>query len=256
MKRVILLLAVALCLLGCGRTTTVFLSGEEEVELRGSQVIPIPVDPGAEEETETVRAETTGETIPESTDYPETNKTTVTKKATTTKKTTNKETVTQKVTVTGSGNKKPDVTEPPATEPPMTEPPQYDIWDYEVGNLEYAMAERINEYRVAADLPELAFDEWLCAIASQRSFELSSVWSHTRPDGRGYATVLDDYGYGAGAVTELLVYDSGYGDGGAMAERWMESDSQRESLLGDYHTVGVGVYRTGGLTYVTCMLVG
>ena len=251
MKRVILLLAVALCLLGCGRTTTVFLSGEEEVEVRGSQVIPIPVDPDAEEETETVRAETTGETISESTDYPETNKTTVTKKATTTKKTTNQETATQKVTVTGSDNKAPD-----ATEPPMTEPPRYDIWDYEVGNLEYAMAERINEYRVAADLPELAFDEWLCAIASQRSFELSSVWSNTRPDGRGYATVLGDYGYGAGAVTELLVYDSGYGDGGAMAERWMESDSQRESLLGDYHTVGVGVYRTGGLTYVTCMLVG
>ena len=263
MKRVILLLTVlAVCLLGCGRTTTVFLAGEEEVELRGSQVIPIPVDPDAEEATEPAQEETTAQTQPEPTDYPETNKATVTKKATTTtKKKTNTATTTQKVTVTGTGNKKPAATEPketepPVTEPPVTEPPQYDIWDYEVGSLEYAMAERINGYRVAADLPELAFDEWLCAIASQRSFELSSVWSHTRPDGRGYATVLDDNGYGAGAVTELLVYDSGYGDGGAMADRWMESDSHRESLLGDYHTVGIGVYRTDGLTYVTCMLVG
>ena len=262
MKRYIPLLILLLCLTGCSKTTTVFLPEEEAVELSG-QVVRIPVDPNAAEETaETVRQEESAQSQTEEPTYPENNRATVSKKTTTTTKSNSStQTTTQKDTITGSGTQKPAATEPketepPVTEPPETEPPQYDIWDYEVGSLEYDMAARINEHRSEAELSELAFDEWLCAIASQRSFELSSLWSHTRPDGRGYATVLSDYGYGAGTVTELLVYDSGNGDGTAMADRWWESDSHRESLLGDYHTVGVGVYRVDGLTYVTCLLVG
>lgn len=263
-RYMILLAVLVLCLWGCGRNTVVFLPDEEVVELRGGTVVHIPVKPEeSAAETENHQAEATAGAEIAETEYPETNKATVSKKATTSAKktTTSNQATTNKGTITASGTQKPGATEPPvteptATEPPATEPPRYDIWDYEVGNLEYVMAAQINAHRAATDLPELAFDEWLCAIASQRSFELSSLWSHTRPDGRGYATVLDDYGYGAGAVQELLVYDSGSGDGGAMADRWMESDSHRDSLLGDYHTVGVGVYRADGLIYVTCLLIG
>lgn len=152
--------------------------------------------------------------------------------------------------------REPPATEPPVTEPEVTEPPLYDISGYVVGNLEYAMLDQINEYRAEEGLGELYLDEYLCAVASCRSYEVSLVWSHTRPDGRGYATVLDDYGYSAGSVTELLVYVSGTADGTAMADRWMKSDSHREMLLGSWSAAGIGVYDANGFTYVTCLLIG
>jgi uncharacterized protein YkwD len=117
------------------------------------------------------------------------------------------------------------------------------------------MKDAINGYRTAAGLGELSLSSRLCAIASCRGYEISQVWSHTRPDGRGYQTVLSDYGYG-GSARELLVYVSGSGDGQAIIDKWMASDSHKELLLGGYSTVGIGVYRAGGYTYVACLLAG
>jgi hypothetical protein len=34
----------------------------------------------------------------------------------------------------------------------------------------------------------------------------------------------------------------------------MESKTQKELLLSDYTTAGIGVYRVDGITYVTCLL--
>lgn len=149
----------------------------------------------------------------------------------------------------------PVSTEPPVTEAPETEPPLYDISGYAVGSLEFAMLDRINEYREEAGFGELSIDSYLCAIASCRSYEANLVWSHTRPDGRNCTTVLTDYGYWAEHAKELLAYGSGSGDGGAMVDKWMSSDSHRESLLSDASTVGIGIYRANGVTYATCLLV-
>ena len=256
MKRtMIILLLTAMLLSGCGRETQVWLPEEEVVELQGKDVVRIPMG------TETEPPET--EPTPVSTEEPEPaptqpvkeEKATITKKpATTPQKNTNKTTTTKNDTITGTGNSIPVTTEPPATEPPITEPPVYDINDYRMGDLEYEMLDRINEHRAEESLDALWLDTWLCAIASCRSFEASQVWSHTRPNGRHFATVLEDYGYSAGAVQELLVYDTGSGDAAAIVDRWMESGTQRELLLGDYTTAGIGVCRTGGVTYVTCLL--
>ena len=147
----------------------------------------------------------------------------------------------------------PPATEPPMTEPPATEPPLYDISDYAVSDLEYAMLERINEYRLEADLEELWMDEYLCAIASCRAYESSLVWSHTRPDGRGYWTVLDDYGYGGGASGELLGYSTG--DGAAVVDKWMSSDSHSALLMSSSSTIGIGIYCSGGVIYVAVLLI-
>lgn len=149
----------------------------------------------------------------------------------------------------------PAETTPAETESPETEPLLYDISGYSVGALEYGILDRINEYRAEAELEELELDEWLCAIGSCRSYESSLVWSHTRPDGRGYATVLSDYGYSTGGVKELLVYVYGSEDGADMVDKWMSSDSHRELLLGSFSTLGVGVCRANGFTYVACLLI-
>lgn len=164
---------------------------------------------------------------------------------------------------------KPAETEPPSTAPPQTEPPEteppatergnepYDISGYAVGSLEYAIRDRVNSARGEEGVPELGLDARLSAIASCRAYELSQLWSHTRPDGRGYSTVLADYGYSAAAVTELLAYATGSGDGTQMAEQWLASDSHRARLLStSVSTAGIGIYRANGYTYVCCLLVG
>ena len=262
MKRIIILLLAVLILSGCAKQTQVWLPEEEVVELQGKEVVRIPVS----EETEPASAEAAEkpaeETEPAPTQPVMTGKATISQKPTTApKKNTSTGAATNKETITATGkpvSTEPPATEPaetesPATEPPATEPPLYDINSYRMGNLEYEMLDRINEHRAEAEREPFWMDEWLCAIASCRSYEASQVWSHTRPDGRHFATVLEDYGYSVAAVQELMVYDTGSGDGTAMADRWMEGN-QRELLLGDYTTAGIGVYRADGITYVTCLL--
>ena len=146
-------------------------------------------------------------------------------------------------------------TEPPATEPEPTDPPLYDISGYSVGSLETSMKDAINAYRTDAGLGEMSMSSRLCAIASCRGYEISQVWSHNRPDGRSYKTVLSDYGYG-GSARELLVHVSGSGDGQTIVDQWMCVDSYKELLLGSYSTVGIGIYRANGNTYIACLLVG
>ena len=144
------------------------------------------------------------------------------------------------------------------SDPPETEPEKtiYDISGYSLGALEYGMIDQINTARGEESHSALNLDGRLSAIASCRAYELAQLWSHTRPDGRSYATVLEDYGYGAGAVTELLVYGSGSGDAAQMVSQWLASESHKANLLSDgFSTVGIGVYRTNGITYVCCLLV-
>lgn len=143
------------------------------------------------------------------------------------------------------------------TEPPATEPEVYDISGYSVGSLEYSILDQINAARSEAGLGALSLNSRLSAIASCRGYEISQVWSHTRPDGRGYSSVLSDYGYGAGTVTELLAYVSGGGDAAAIVDKWLSSDSHKGSMLSEsYTTVGIGVYCANGYTYICCLMVG
>lgn len=277
MKKIMILLLAALLLTGCG-DTMVYIP-EEDPRLEAGQVVYIPMNPDTGEET--IPAVTIP-TQPEETEPEQKNTATVSKKTTSSSNkgtassnknnTTNKETVTGstkpaetepvppedvgsgQITVTEPVNTEQTATEPNATEPPETEPPLYDIWDYFVSDLEYAMLDRINEYRMEEGLEEVWLDEYLCAIASCRSYEASLVWSHTRPDGRGYWTVLDDYGYGGGAAGELLGYATG--DGGAVIDKWMNSESHRTLLMGSSSTVGIGIYYAGGVIYVACLMIG
>ena len=282
MKRKILIAVLAaLCLVGCARA---------EDPYRVDTVVYIPADPTAAPTEVTVPAETAEPTVAETEAAAEETEPTpaaTEPEPTEGKKTTSSGKNTSSNKNTGSGKKpssgknngtaakptEPPVTEPaptepqvteapavepeetevPATEPEPTDPPLYDISGYSVGSLEYAMKDAINAYRTEAGLGELSLSSRLCAIASCRGYEISQVWSHTRPDGRSYSTVLEDYGYG-GWAQELLVYVSGSGDAQTIIDKWMSSDSHKQLLLGGYSTIGIGVYRVGGNTYVACLL--
>ena len=153
----------------------------------------------------------------------------------------------------------PAATEAPATEPtpteaPVVEPEGYDISGYATGALERRILELVNEQRRAEGLTELYLDETLSAICSCRAWEAKQVWSHTRPDGRHYATVLTDYGYGANVTGELLIYMTGNGDGDYAVNKWMGSDSHRAQLMGENLAgLAVGIYRADGYTFICCM---
>lgn len=150
----------------------------------------------------------------------------------------------------------PPVTQPPATQPPETEAPLYDPSDYEVGSLEYAVLDAVNAYRIGAGAAALSLDSGLSGIAALRAREVKQVWSHSRPDGRDFATALSDYGYGYAMAAENLVYANDP-DAQAMVDKWMSSDSNSGSLLnGSFTTAGIGVYQSGDVTYLAVILVG
>ena len=288
MKKLFAILALLLALTGCGR-------GEDPY--RVDTVIRIPANPtqaptedgGETEATEEVVTEPSEEKETSPMEPEETAEPTQPKKTPSNKKNTNKKETKPKETEpeatkpqeteprateereTQPAATQPPVTEPPttvpATEPPITEPPAteapatepafYDISGYVQDTVGYDVAAKLNAARTGEGLEELTLDSYLSAIASCRAWEISQVWSHTRPDGRDYATVLEDYGYSAYAGGELLVYMTGSGDGADMVRKWTESDSTRARILdGNMTAMGIGVYRANGYTFVCVLLVG
>ena len=147
---------------------------------------------------------------------------------------------------------------PPRTEP-VTEPPEpamtYDPSGYRAGSLDRAVAEAVNAERQTAGLDALPLDARLSAIASVRARELAVSWSHTRPDGSGWQTVLGQYGYGYARAAENLWF--GTGGGTAIVEKWMGSEAHRETILSDHTAIGVGSYTSpDGVTYVAAIFAG
>lgn len=150
-------------------------------------------------------------------------------------------------------------TEVPETEPPATQSPEeavYDISDYAAGGLEYGVVEQINACRAEAGLEPLSMSGTLCGIASVRAYEVCLSWSHTRPNGSGWESVLSDYGYGYAAAAEDLVHSAGF-DAASIVSKWMGSDGSRADILSaDFTSIGVGVYNTGGTTFLAAIFVG
>lgn len=166
--------------------------------------------------------------------------------------------------VTESVETEPPATEPSETAPPETEPPEtvspeaaiYDISDYAAGGLEYAVVDQINACRAEEGLDALSMSGTLCGIASVRAYEVCLSWSHTRPNGSGWQSVLSDYGYGYGTAAEDLVHTAGF-DGAAIVSKWMSSDGSRADILSaDFTTIGVGVYSVDGTVFLAAIFVG
>ena len=129
------------------------------------------------------------------------------------------------------------------------------------GVLDYVMAEEVfsqlNNYRASNGLSKLVLDERLTAAAMERAVESSIAFSHTRPNGRSYASVLSDYSYNSSGAAENLIYTSGNGDAAKMVAKWMSADKNCSTLMSEsYTTAGIGIYRSGGVTYLANLLIG
>lgn len=103
----------------------------------------------------------------------------------------------------------------------------------------------VNQQRRAAGLPALTRGERLMRMAQVRAEELARNFSHTRPDGRGPFTVLDDDTYQYTVAAENIA--SGQGTPEKVMNSWMSSKGHRANILSkSMSKIGVGVVRHDG----------
>lgn len=106
----------------------------------------------------------------------------------------------------------------------------------------------VNQNRSSAGLHTLRLDAELCAAAQIRANEIVSSFSHTRPDGRKFSTVLTDNGIRFTAAGENIAW--GQTSSSQVMNAWMNSDGHRANIMNSTYTkLGVGHVTVGGRQY-------
>lgn len=97
----------------------------------------------------------------------------------------------------------------------------------------------VNQERAAQGLDPLTLDETLCQAAEIRAQELTTYFSHDRPDGSSCFTVLNEVGISSyHAAGENIAIR--YTDATSVVKGWMESPGHRENILSaDYSRIGI-----------------
>ena len=87
----------------------------------------------------------------------------------------------------------------------------------------------VNIERKSRGLSELTSDDKLDKAAAKRAKELTSLYSHDRPDGSDCFTVLDEFGISYFMAAENIA--AGYATPKAVVEGWMNSPGHRANIL-------------------------
>lgn len=105
------------------------------------------------------------------------------------------------------------------------------------------MLNLVNEARVENGLDKLWYSARVHEIATQRAYELSSYYSHSRSDGRGFHTAFSDNGIQYKTVGENIAYGRNmFETVEEVFQAWMDSPSHRENILSpDFECVGFGL---------------
>ena len=141
-------------------------------------------------------------------------------------------------------------TEVPKTETPKTEEPKESSNQYD-SSFASQVLKLVNVERVKGGLHELTMSSALTAPANKRAQEIKTQFSHTRPNGTQWSTVLDEYGISVRAAGENLAY--GYNTPEAVVQGWMNSPGHRANIMnGNFNQIGIGVYTdSNGTVYCT-----
>lgn len=114
----------------------------------------------------------------------------------------------------------------------------------------------LNELRLEKGLLPLAKNETLKAAADYRAIETQTSFSHTRPEGTDFYTIIltDDYWYPYQTVGENLAMATYFTDEEGMAEflfdGWVESQGHYANMVHpDFLEVGIGVHYDGEFLY-------
>lgn len=115
------------------------------------------------------------------------------------------------------------------------------------------MLNLVNQARRENGLNELWYSARVHEVSTLRAVELSSYYSHTRPDGKGFQTAFADVGVSYLYAGENIAYGRNmFETPGEVFEAWMNSESHRENILNpNYECVafGLSVLKVGPNTY-------
>ena len=102
----------------------------------------------------------------------------------------------------------------------------------------------VNQARADQGLAPLTADPALTAAAQTRAEELTTLYSHTRPDGRSCFTALTEAGVAYWAAGENIAM--GQRTPEEVMDGWMNSSGHRANILnGTFTSIGVGYYVDG-----------
>lgn len=100
----------------------------------------------------------------------------------------------------------------------------------------------VNVERSKAGLSKLTMDSTLSAAAQKRAVEIETSFSHTRPNGTKFSTVLAEYGISYRTSGENLAY--GQRSPEEVVNGWMNSPGHRANILnGNFNKIGIGVHQ-------------
>lgn len=96
----------------------------------------------------------------------------------------------------------------------------------------------INAQRTAAGLSALVRSQGLDEAAAVRAQEITTLFSHTRPDGTSWWTVNSTIQYGENLAK---LYQSST----SVVDAWMNSPTHRANIMdGSFVTIGMAIYQT------------
>lgn len=137
----------------------------------------------------------------------------------------------------------PKVTQP--TAPAKESATQYD------SSFASQVLKLVNQERVKGGLQELTMSQALVAPANKRAQEIKVQFSHTRPNGTQWSTVLAEYNVSVRTAGENLAY--GYNTPEKVVTGWMNSPGHRANIMNpNFNKIGIGVYTDrNGTVYCT-----
>ena len=121
-------------------------------------------------------------------------------------------------------------------------------------SVEDTLLQEVNAHRAARGLQPLSLNANLNTAAGIRAAEITSFFSHTRPDGTPWYTV--DY-YRAYGETLAMGYDRSAGGAQGIVSLWMNSPAHASLLLeGGFRSIGFSVCRGGDGNWYWVALLG
>jgi uncharacterized protein YkwD len=125
----------------------------------------------------------------------------------------------------------------------------------DVSTFTFEVMKLVNKERASRGLPAYKVLPELIKAADIRAKETVKVWDHTRPDGRGGLTVIDDLGLDWNYLGENIA--KGQTSPSSVMDGWMNSSAHRASILSNnFQYFAVGVAYSGGIYYWTQVFLG
>ena len=116
--------------------------------------------------------------------------------------------------------------------------------------------ELTNKARQENNLPALTYNKDIQDAADLRAKEISTKFSHTRPDGSNCHTVVEKFEY---RVTgeNLIMADNPISEPEILLDTWMNSEGHRANiLLPDFTSIAIGLYEKDDVTYAVQIFMG